>query len=176
MQNFNKNQHKKFINHFKIKEKESDIEKKYYKTTEKYLKFIKWIPWLKMVWIWNSISMNCATKDSDIDLFIVTSPNTMWLNRILITIIFQILWVRKTDKYHANRFCLSFFATTEWLNFKNWKIKDDIYLYFRIIYFKPILDFDNTYDLFIHKNTSWADFSDYKDIIKKNKTYIKYKK
>jgi len=175
MQNFWKKEHTKFKNYFKIKKNSSDIENAYYKRTEKYLLYIKWIPGLKMIWIWNSISMNCATENSDIDLFIVSSPNMMWLNRLLITIIFQLLWVRKTAKKHANRFCLSFFATTDGLDFRNWKIKDDIYLYFRIIYFKPILDFDHTYDLFIHKNSSWADFSDYEDMIKENKRYIKYK-
>lgn len=175
MQKFSKKQHEKFINRFSVKDKPWKVEKTFYKKTEKYLKYIKWIPGLKMVWIWNSISMNSSSKDSDIDLFIVTSPHTMWLNRILITLIFAVMWVRKTDKYHAGRFCLSFFATTNGINFKSWKIKDDIYLYFWIIYFKPILDFDDTYKNFLKQNSSWADFSDYKDIIKENKKYIKYK-
>lgn len=172
-QNFNQTYHNKFIKYFNIKNTPSKIEEDFYKKTEKYIKYIKWIPWLKMVWVWNSIAMNCASKNSDIDLFIVTSPNSMWLNRILITLIFQILWVRKTAKKHAWRFCLSFFATIDWLDFSLWKLENDIYLYFWILYFKPILNFDNTYELFIEKNSSWADFSEYKDMIKENKWYIK---
>ncbi len=160
-QKFSKTLHEKFIKHFNIKETPNEIEKSFIKKTEKYVKYIKWIPWLKMVWIWNSISMNSATKESDIDLFIVTTPNSMWLNRIFITFIFQILWVRKSHKKHAWRFCLSFFATTDWLDFSDWKIDNDIYLYFWIVYFKPILDIDNTYRLFIEKNSNWADFSEY---------------
>jgi len=171
---FNKEQHQKFINYLNIKKEHSKIELKFYKKTEKYIKYIKWIPGLKMIWIWNSISMNCASKDSDIDLLIVSSSNTMWLNRILITLIFQILWVRKNEKNHAWRFCLSFFCTIKWLDFSSWKIKNDIYLYFWILYFKPILDYNNTYELFIEKNSSWADFSEYNDIIEYNKKYIKY--
>lgn len=173
MQKFSKKEHEKFIEYFWVKKSPSKTEKVFFKKTEKYLNYIKWIPWLKMVWIWNSIAMNCADKESDIDLFIVTNPNTMWLNRILITIIFQLLLVRKTATKHAGRFCLSFFATTDWINFRNWKIKDDIYLYFWIVYFKPILDFDNTYNKFIKQNSSWADFSEYTDIIENNKKYIK---
>jgi predicted nucleotidyltransferase len=175
MQKFSKYQHKKFISHLWVKDKPGKIEKTFYKKTEKYLRFIKWIPGLKMIWIWNSISMNCASKNSDIDLFIVTSPHAMWLNRIIITLVFSVLWVRKTDKHHAGRFCLSFFATTTWLNFKSWKIKDDIYLYFWIVYFKPIIDFDSTYRSFLKQNSSWADFSEYSSITKNNKKYIKYK-
>ncbi len=171
---FNKSYHNKFIKYFWIKKEDSKIELDFYKKTEKYLKFIKWIPWLKMVWIWNSISMNCSTKDSDIDLLIVSSPNSMWLNRILITFIFQILGVRKNQRNHAWRFCLSFFTTTNWLDFSSWKIENDIYLYFWIIYFKPILSFNNTYELFIKKNNNWADFKEYWNILKNNKKYIKY--
>lgn len=176
MQKFSQKEHEKFIKYFWIKKYPTKTEKEFFKKTEKYLKFIDWIPWLKMVWIWNSIAMNCASKESDIDLFIVTSPHSMWFNRILITLIFQVLWVRKTATKHATRFCLSFFATTDWINFRSWKIKDDIYLYFWIVYFKPILDYDNTYNNFIKQNSSWADFSEYKDIIENNKKFIKIKK
>lgn len=172
---FTKIYHEKFIKYFHIKENSSEIEEYYYKKTIKHIKYIKWIPWLKMIWIWNSISMNCAKSSSDIDLYIVTSNNSMWFVRILITLIFEILWIRKTTKKHKWRFCLSFFSTINWMNFSSFKIENDIYLYFWIIYFKPILDYDNTYNLFLEKNSSWADFSEYKDIIDENKNGVIYK-
>ena len=174
-ESFDKKQHQNFIKKFNIKENPSKIELAFYKKTEKYIKYIKYLPGLKMIWIWNSISMNCATKDSDIDLYIVSDNKTMWYNRIIITFIFQILWVRKTPKNHAWRFCLSFFSTIDWMDFSNFKIENDIYLYFWIIYFKPILNNDNTYELFLEKNSSWADFNKYEQILENNKKYIKYK-
>ncbi len=174
-ESFDKKQHDQFIKYFDIKENPSEIEIWFYKKTEKYIKYIKWLPWLKMIWIWNSISMNTATSSSDIDLYIVSDKKTMWYNRVIITIVFQLLWVRKTAKKHAWRFCLSFFSTLEWMDFSNFKIKNDIYLYFWILYFKPILNNDNTYELFLEKNNSWADFSKYNNLLEKNKNYIKYK-
>ncbi len=176
MQKFTKITHKKFINHYKIKKTPSEIDKKLLQKTQKYLNFVKWIPWLRMIWVWNSVSMNYSTKKSDIDLFIVTTQNSMWLNRALITLIFQIIWQRKTKNKHQQKFCLSFFSSIEGLNFNSWKLKQDIYLYFRIIYFKPILNYNNTYSLFLSKNSSWANFDDYSKIIETNKTYIKYEK
>ena len=173
-QYFQEDYHNKFKTYFWIKNSPSKIEEAFYKKTKKYIGYIKWIPWLKMIWVWNSISMNYSTKESDIDLFIITSPNRLWFVRIIITFIFSILWIRKTKNKHAWRFCLSFFATTNLLDFSDFAIKDDIYLYFRIIYFKPILDYDHTYDLFLEKNTLWADFSEYTDIIENNKKYIKF--
>jgi len=173
---FSKTYHKKFIEYFNIKKNPSKIETDFYKKTTKYIKYIKWIPGLRMIWIWNSISMNSATQDSDIDLYIVSNNNSMWFVRIMITFIFQILWVRKTPKKHAWRFCLSFFSTLDWMDFSNFKLENDIYLYFWIIYFKPILDYNNTYNKFIEQNSNWANFSEYKDVIEDNKQYIKYKK
>ncbi len=174
-ESFNKKHHQKFIEKFNVKKNPSEVEIWFYKKTEKYIKYIKWIPWLKMIWIWNSISMNCASADSDIDLYIVSDNNKMWLVRILITLIFQVLWVRKTPSKHAWRFCLSFFSTIDWMDFSTFKIEDDIYLYFWIIYFKPIFSIDKTYELFLLKNSSWANLNPYNDIIENNKKYIKYK-
>ncbi len=173
MQTFSQELHKKFINHFNIKENPSETDKELFSKAYKYIPYIKWIPWVKFIWVWNSTSMFASNKESDIDLFIITSQNRMWLVRILVTIIFQVLWVRKTDKFHAKRFCLSFFTTTAWMDFKNFAIENDIYLYFRIIYLKPILDFDNTFQNFISSQT-WAEFSEYNDLIKENKKFIKF--
>jgi hypothetical protein len=44
MQKFTKQQHKNFINNFNIKQNPSEIEDVFYKKTEKYLNFVKWIP------------------------------------------------------------------------------------------------------------------------------------
>lgn len=171
-QKFSSEIYEKFKNEFNIKENPSKIDLDFLEKTRKYSNYIKYIPWIKMVWVGNSISMNAGTSDSDIDLFIVSSQNRIWIVRILVTFIFQILGLRKTEKKHAWRFCLSFFATEKALDFSNFAIKNDVYLYFRIIYFKPILDFDNTYDKFIKANSSWANFSEYQYIIDENKKSI----
>ena len=166
----------KFKKEFNLKEDFSEIEEKYLEKANKYIKFIKWLPGLKMIWIGNSLAMKSATKDSDIDLYIVTDKNAMWFVRIMVTFIFQVLWVRKDETHHAWRFCLSFFSTIDGMDFSSFKIDDDVYLYFWIVYFKPIADYSNTYEKFLEENNSWANFDDYKEIIEENKKFIKYKR
>lgn len=165
-----------FKNEFKVKQSPNEMEKKYFQKTEKYINFIKWIPWIKMIWVWNSLSYFWTNSESDIDLYIVTDKNAMWFVRILITFIFQILWVRKNEKNHKERFCLSFFSTIDWMDFSNFKIENDIYLYFWIVYFKPILNYNWTYKKFLEKNNSWANFNDYEAIFKENEKFIKFSK
>ena len=166
----------KFKKEFNLKDDFSEIEEKYLEKAYKYIKFIKWFPGLKMIWIGNSLAMKSATKDSDIDLYIVTDKNAMWFVRIMVTFIFQVLWVRKDETHHAWRFCLSFFSTIDGMDFSSFKIDDDVYLYFWIVYFKPIADYSNTYEKFLEKNNSWENFDDYKEIIEENKKFIKYKR
>lgn len=174
LQSYSKIDYLKFKETLKIKDEPWNIENIYIKKANNYIKYLKNIPWIKMVAVWNSVAMNHATKESDIDLYIVTSKNRMWFVRILATFIFSILWLRKTKNNHAWKFCLSFFSTIEWMDFSRFVLINDIYLYFWIIYLKPILNYDNTYENFIKANNSWADFSEYEDIIENNKSYVKY--
>jgi hypothetical protein len=173
-QKFSKLQQKKFLDYFKARDKPWKIEYELLEKTYKYVNKIKKLPWLQMIAVWNSISMNSANKNSDIDLFIVSKNNTLWFVRIMITFLFQILWVRKTAKKHAGKFCLSFFSTHKWLEFSSWKLENDIYLYFWIIYLKPILNYNNTYEELLKANNKWANFNEYSKIIEENKKYIRY--
>ncbi len=110
-----------------------------------------------MVAICNTLSMYCSDEDSDIDLFIVTEQNRMWLVRVLITGIFQILGVRRHGKKVAKRFCLSFFCTTEWMDFNTFRLDHDIYLAYWIYYLKPIFDKNNTYEELRKLNENWTE-------------------
>lgn len=142
------------------------------KKAQKYLAYLSFLPWLEMIAVGNSIAMYGAHDESDIDLFIITTPKTLWFNRILITLYFQLLWQRKTANHHKWRFCLSFFVTTHGLDFSSWKLENDIYLYFWIVFLKPIINYNQTFENFLLKNTSWADFSLYQGHIDEHKKYI----
>jgi hypothetical protein len=52
---------------------------------EKYIKKLSWIPGLRMIAIVNSLSMYATHADSDIDLFVITQPNVLWIVRFLMT-------------------------------------------------------------------------------------------
>lgn len=172
---FSKIDHDFFKHYFWVRTDIWSVEKEYFAKAEKYLRYIAWVPWLQMVCIGNTLSMNAGKSSSDIDLYIVTEQNRLWLVRIVITFIFQLLWVRKTAHKHAGRFCLSFFSTKKGMDFSSFSLQNnDIYLYFRLVYAKPIINFNNTYESLLEKNDSWADISQYKDIIEQNKTYIVY--
>ncbi|MFZ4461087.1 MAG: hypothetical protein ACOYN2_00640 [Patescibacteria group bacterium] len=118
-----------------------------------------WVPGLRMVAVCNSLSMYASDNDSDIDLFIVSDPGRMWLTRIYFTVIFQLLGVRRHGNKVANRFCLSFFATTNALDFSKIAIEDDAYLKTWIKHLKPIVNIGGCYEEFLTINSKWSDMS-----------------
>ena len=172
MQKFSPEHLLKFKHYFQVKESVSDIEERLWFKVKKYVPPLAFIPWILFVWVGNSLSMNSCHKNSDIDLFIITRPNRLWTVRILTTLYFTLLGQRKTARKHAGKFCLSFFVTEDSLDFSNFAIADDIYLYFWIVFLKPIVDKENTYEHFLEAQKSWADFTEYKNIFEENRQYV----
>jgi len=157
-----------FNSFFWIEDKPSQYSDIYLQKSKKYLRFISFLPWLEFVWVGNSIWLWYANKNSDIDLFVVTSPNMLWFVRFFMTLYFQILWLRKNKNKHAWRFCLSFFMTSRSLNFWPFLIENDIYMYFWIKNLKVIIDNSNISERIISENKDNFKLQD----IKLNRDYI----
>lgn len=156
-----------------VKKFPNEHERKLFCRAEKYIRYISWIPGLEMVAVVNSLSMFATHDDSDIDLFIVVKPGTIWLVRFLITMIFWMLWVWRHGEDIAGNFCLSFWITTDAMNLKNIAIDDDVYLYYWIYYLKPVFVRADIYEQFLEAN-SWVDIDESQE--SKNRTYIKIQK
>jgi len=110
------------------------------------------IPFIEMVAIVNFLPIKNTRVDSDIDLFIITKKNRIWISRFLCVIIIKLLRLQPTERNKKNKICLTFFITTENLNLKNIAIKDDVYFYYWLSSLYPIYTKKNIYKKFIKKN------------------------
>ena len=73
-------------------------------------KLLAKIPSIKMVAVTGNLAMENATKESDIDLMIVTDANTLWLSRLLALILlamFRIPFRRAGRAKEQDRLCLN---------------------------------------------------------------------
>ena len=156
------------------KQEPTEIEEKLLKKADKHIQKIQNISGIHMIGICNSISMNAANENSDIDLFIVTSPDRMWHVRIMVTLYFHIRGLRKNNKKHAGKFCLSFFSTTEAMNFWEFALENDIYLYYWILAMKPIVNNNRCYQNFVEENKTWADYMQMRNTFSKHQRDIPY--
>jgi hypothetical protein len=84
-----------------------------YRRVIKYARLLISIPYIKGIFLAGSSSFSTgnAKKSSDIDIFIVTDPNRMWFARFCLTIITQILGIRRVGELEENRFCLNHYIT-----------------------------------------------------------------
>lgn len=68
-------------------------------------KFLSWLPYIKAIAVSGSLSKNYADDNSDLDFFIITTANRLWIVRILYSILFKIASVAGIK----NWFCLNYF-------------------------------------------------------------------
>ena len=88
-----------------------------YNSTDKKFKIARRIgrlfrlcPYVKLIAISNLIGAHNLRAESDIDLFIVTTPRRIWLTRLYCAGLAKILNIRPNKKTKQNKICLSFYV------------------------------------------------------------------
>lgn len=82
-----------------------------WKRAKKIIKWLQFIPYLRMVLVSGSLALDNAKEGSDIDLLIITKHKKIWTNRFLITFFIHIVGKRRHGKKTANRLCLNHYIT-----------------------------------------------------------------
>lgn len=99
-----------------------------YARVRRFLSIARFAPFLRAVFVCNTLARSYARPESDIDLFLVTAPGRIWLTRLCVTGLAALLRMRPTEETSADRICLSFFVTVEALDLKGLALDDDVYL------------------------------------------------
>jgi predicted nucleotidyltransferase len=116
---------------------------------EEYVQYIKkrqrllWsLPFIKTIYLCNSITFNHLTEQSDIDIFIVTQKKALRRARFGSAIILRILGLKRGKHQQKKKFCLSFYITEDHQNLYNISLPNttDIYLAYWITHLVPIYE------------------------------------
>ncbi len=67
-------------------------------------------PYIRGVFVSGSLSKHCMRPDSDIDFFLITHPDRLWLARTLL-VVFKKIFLFNSHKY----FCINYFVDTKHL-------------------------------------------------------------
>lgn len=120
---------------------------------EKLTKLLSLIPWVKMVAVTGSVAASNAKEDDDIDLLIITSPNRVWLTRLLSALVLDLFKVRRKrhDSCEKDKLCLNMYLSQDKLEFE----KKDVYTAYELTLLKPIYSKEDTYDNLLLEN-SWV--------------------
>jgi len=126
------------------------------KIARRAAKIIRSVPFLRAVFVCNTAGSGQAGEDSDIDFFIVTEKNRIWITRLFVTFLLELFRLRRVGKRIKNKICLSFYVTTENLDLAKLRVADDdIHFAYWLNQMLPIFDPDNYYLKFLQAN-SWT--------------------
>lgn len=130
------------------------------------VQIIKVIPWIKFVGITGALAMDNARVDDDIDLLVITQDNRLWLTRLVIILILELIGKRRrpnnSNKQKAirnktkDKICLNM-----WLDESALSLLEDrqnLFTAHEVIQMKPIWDKDRTYIKFITANLWVKDY------------------
>lgn len=145
---------------------ENYIEEKYRKKAKKFANILCNIPFIKMIAINGSLASGKITKNSDIDFFIITQNNRLWLVRLLITLILDLGFIRAKKNKHSGKICLNHLLTNE----KYLLNRQDDYNAYQYSHLIVLYSTDDTYQEFIKKNQWMKKYYKIKEIIESSKS------
>lgn len=109
-------------------------------------------PFVRAVFVCNTVAMGFADEDSDIDVLIIVKKGRIWLARFLATLALSLFGLRRTKTKIKNKICLSFYLSDDSLNLEKIAVKDDIYLIYWIDNLIPVYDPENLHQSFLNAN------------------------
>ncbi len=95
--------------------------------TRRRLRWIQWLPSIRLICLANSIGTHNLRATSDSDLFVITKPHRLWLTKSFATSILSLLRIRPTPGHSIDRLCLSFLVSENNLNLENCRLPQDPY-------------------------------------------------
>lgn len=139
---------RKHIVTVRLSRKKSSIEKK--KIAKKAAFYLSYIPTVLFIGISGAVAMENAPEDDDIDFFIVTGKNALWITRLLCSLLLIVSGNlrRKETKYVHNKICLNLFIDESELEIK----KHDIYTAHELVQLVPLINKECIYERLQKKN------------------------
>lgn len=108
------------------------------------------IPWIKLVGISGGLAIENACKKDDIDIFVITAKNRLWLVRLFSILLLTPFRRTKNSKDVAGKFCLNIFIDED-----NLAQRKDLYTAHEILQMRVIWEKDGMYRRFLEEN-EWA--------------------
>lgn len=109
---------------------------------------LRLIFWIRLIGVTGSLARNNSDKKDDIDLFIITSQNRIWLTRGLIVLILKVLRVYRQPEKITDKICPNMFVAESNLKME----PEDLFIAQEICAVKPIFEKGNTYQKFLQAN------------------------
>jgi hypothetical protein len=125
------------------------------KKARKLIEVLRHLPFLKLVSICNYSSFGIADEHSDIDLFVISQKDRIFLAKMFLTVCLHFLGLRRHGKKIRGRFCLSFYTDENCLNMEDILIAKDIYFAYWFLALEPIYGEKIVWENLFKMNKEW---------------------
>jgi hypothetical protein len=134
----------------KQREVKGYYSEKYLKQAQLITSLFKLVPWVKLVGVSGSLAMENASEKDDIDFFIITDSKRLWISRILLLLILELLGKRRsrTDYKVSGKGCLNLLVDIDSLAQKN----QDIFIAHEVLQMKVLWEKEGIYQRFLEEN------------------------
>lgn len=122
------------------------------KIAVKGIKKIARVPFVRAVFVCNTLGYGVVDEDSDIDVFIAVRQGRLFIARALATLCLSLFRLRRTKKKIKNKICLSFYVADNNLNLEKTAIDNDIYLVYWLNNLIPVYDPDDLHHSIMQAN------------------------
>ncbi len=95
------------LSFFTLRQKRAKISHLKWKRVKKIAKVLQAVPFLEMVGVTGSLSIDNAKPESDLDLLIILKPGRLWLSRLTATAFLTIFRWRRHHEKTKDRVCLN---------------------------------------------------------------------
>jgi len=111
------------------------------------------IPTINLIGVTGGLAMNNAGRKDDIDLFFVVAGGTLWVTRLMATLLMDVFGLRRRpgDRNITDKVCLNMFMTEGALALP--QKERDVFTAHEVLQMQPIFDREKTYRRFLQANT-----------------------
>lgn len=122
---------------------------------KKAARILSYIPTVNLIGVSGALAMHNAPGDDDIDFFLITSPRTLWTTRLLVTLLLDLLRLRRKprDTKYRNKICLNMFMDRKYLELP--KKEQDLYSAHEVAQLKVFVNKAHAYEDFLREN-AWV--------------------
>jgi hypothetical protein len=138
----------------KLRQSSSEKKKNY---SKQKLDLLRFFPFINFVGITGSVSVDNADKNDDIDIFIITSPHTLWVVRPFVLFYLEILGIRRRKKSKSSN-VKNLICPNLWLDANNLiigKERRNLFTAHEVLQVFPLVNKNLTFEKFISKN-NWV--------------------
>lgn len=113
------------------------------------------VPFVRAVFVCNTVAGVGVEESSDIDVFIITKKGRIFLARAVATFYLGLFNMRRTKRKIKNKICLSFYVADNNLNLQSVAFENDVYLMYWLAQLIPVYDPDNLFGS-LQKANTWV--------------------